>query len=134
MSDTATVSAIERHHWALWAVSCREGARGNLGYPHAVNFYTPTRRDDDKSSTRYEITSKDAAIAEKIGKAVQMCAYLERVALIEYHGAYPGAPAEKGRRVAALKRKINRSQTECYGVINAAEKFVEGILLGWETV
>lgn len=131
LTGTATME-IGRHHWAQWAILNREGARGRLGYPKVVNFYQPARRkDSDESSTRLHMTAEDMKLVELIGVAVQYATALERLALTEYYGAYPGAPVEMERRMAQLRRKINRSQSHAYSVVHGAEKFVAGVIAGW---
>ena len=115
---------IHRGHWARWAIDCRDGV--SLGYPKAVPFYTPARRTEEGSSTEYSMTTQDEEIAVLIGEAIQQAANDERIALVEFHGAYPGASADKKLRIANMKRKLNRNRSGCYEVANRGTRFVEG--------
>ncbi len=112
---------MNRHH----------GAPGPLGYPTKAPGYQPPRRQDDHSSDRPHYTDEDVDLAEQIGKAVQMCEDPERVALVEFHGAYPGAPIERRQRLARLRRNLNRSTSGCEMLVRNAERYVAGILRGW---
>ena len=120
---------VHNGHWALWATGCREGVK--LGYPSQTTFYTPARRSEEVTNVLPMMTlERDETIAQIIGEGVHIANNDEKIALIEFFGAYPGAPVEKGRRIAAMKRKLNRPRSGCYEVMSRGQRFVEGYVLG----
>lgn len=110
-------------HWALWARECRDTGSHHLGYPSQTPHYTPARRSEGFGEA--PITDEDMAIADLVGVAVKKANESERMALVEFYGARPGASSEKEVRIAVLKRKLNRNKTAVYGFVTTARRGVE---------
>ena len=117
------MSLVHKGHWALWAVNCREGV--NIGYPRAEPYYSPPRLGDTVVP-KTVLIEDDYLIADLIGESVQDCDSTHKMSLVEFYGAYPGAPHAMGARIAAMKRKLNRSRGQCYEVMKQAKSYVEG--------
>ena len=122
---------IEPYHWALWAHDASEPAHVNLGYRGMTEFYTEPRRSDDKIPTLDPPSDEDWILAKRIGIGVRALQAVEPEAagyLVQWFGAYPGAPKERKARV--LKMGINARTA--LSVVNEWKCWVEGWVVAYQ--
>lgn len=119
---------VGEHHWSLWASDNRENIAGNLGYPKQTTFYTPSRRSDGFGVA--PITEEDRFVADILGQAVQRATESDRMALVEFFGARPGAPAERTERLKRLEKLLQRNRTAVFVYVRTARARVEGYVEG----
>lgn len=117
---------IENYHWALWAQDASEPAHVNLGYRGQTEFHTDFgKRSDDKIPTLDPPSDEDWMLAKRISIGVKALERTDPTAagyLVQWFGAYPGAPKERKQRV--LKMGIN--QRTALSVVNEWRFWVEG--------
>ena len=83
----------------------------NIGYPKVAPFYTPAPRDDDGTRIEQGIvipSDEDLQAGKQIKKGLERLRGIDRKGadiLVEWYGAYPGAPNTRKQRM--LRMGIN---------------------------
>ena len=126
-----TRGVVESVHWSLWASDERCPGQGmNIGYPTRSPFHTEGRRGsvDPDESPRAAITSVDRRIASLLALAVErvLSDHSERSLLRTFYGAYPGATADPGERMAQCCRITGKAESATRHHIRHVREWVEG--------
>lgn len=122
-------TVVDALHWALWAAEQADGGALHLGYRSQTEFYTPPRRGntgtDEKIPVLQPPSEDDYIIARQIQKGVDALRSIDNqraAQLVEFFGAYPGAPSRRKDRI--YKMRINHR--EAHRVSAEARQWVEG--------
>lgn len=118
---------LEDYHWALWAYEACESDLVYHGYPAAQPFYTPPRRGniDEPLSGGDPPTDDDYTASRLIAMGVDKLSLLNSEAaalLIEWFGAYPGAPTGRGQRIM----RVGINPRTARALVNEHRRWVEG--------
>lgn len=117
---------VAEYHWSLWA-KFRSDPDVGIGYPTRSPFYTPPRRPaDDHAEALLDLpTDADFQITQQIQMGIQALAKVDSEGaqnLIEWYGAYVGAPKQRGQRITRMG--INPRQARYY--VRERMAWVEG--------
>lgn len=102
------MTQVDRYHWSLWAQWRGDAQVARMRYPSSSPFYTPPRRkpdEDDGIPLLDPPTDEDYRIVQAIDAAIRALEQLDAEGargVIEWFGAYPGAPRQRGQRIARM--------------------------------
>lgn len=125
---------IDREHWLLWARWRAEGDGLYTGYRATNVLYTPPRRlPEDDDAPMFEMpTDEDYRRVQLIESALRALSRnyeSDMQYLIEWFGAYPGAPSQRGQRI--LRMGLN--PREAHRVVERLQTYVTGWIHGHES-
>lgn len=98
---------LDTYHWSLWAQWRGDAQVARLRYPSSSPFYTPPRRGEtvDDGPAYDPPTEEDYRAVQWIERAIAALAEIDPEGargVVEWFGAYPGAPRQRGQRIARM--------------------------------
>lgn len=118
---------LEAKHWALWATDAKSLEGLGLGYPRREPYWTPTRRQETNSEPP-ELDEDERAAIIAIRRGINDLRGFDKeqaMLLVEYHGAYIGAPVRPKHRLERVPPKYGDRRRVGY-YVDAAKAFVQG--------